>query len=814
MGDDLVIYYNDSIDSDNLAAAMALFKATYWKPTVRVLWILEPRQVCFGLSMTMDQITRCKELIKQHFPSFENPFKTLLNGDIKQQDIDDIKDLTKDDRKILEMAVKPKYGSINDATLHARLSALDLATCLSEWSNNNPIEVLVDYETLEHIENPVNLHMHHHEELVNRTENELKEYYDILKKVLHFGRRTDNLRGWYNKCIWRLEHDRKLSDISVERLVLDKVLNRIQTAGSVRFFGGSSLRILQQFLDRGVASKIKCHLQVGSCDMSANLFSNQFNIALNQQAAKIVLSRSAEFAEFTVVPSHTAQSIKYSALGLKKFGGHCIEKRILGFNCHEEPVKIVTNQVSLEQQYPDKSYSMPDLTSFLCALVPGHMGSKPGYIEVDEQEGGTLLFKKSDKGIPMFDLDGVKELDEEQITTIFESLTRGEREKLDFYKFEGMMSGVSKLYRITSMTYLDSDESEIKQQALQVQILLGRSFNIANQPQDGTLPCGAVASLASPSPKDMSANYWQSTQCRFWSFTKEQLATMRQKLEEDNAELVRMFPLPQQRHLYIYFNQQLIRLAKRLTIRQQSMATAQVYMKRFYSKVEIRRTNPYLVIATAIYLACKIEESPQHIRLIVTEARQMWGDLVAIDTSKLGESLRSELSLVDDEVQLARSVINDHFMTDLPLLYPPHIIAMVAILLALVLRPNNSGPGQNTSGAAAAAGLAAAQQALMRAQGQQAQGGMPEPAAVEPKEKRQQDRVSRVQKFAKWLVDSNVEIASMVDATQEIISFYECYEHYNDKLTREQINRYAEVYFDDLSDHMPGTVFESNPIMR
>jgi cyclin C len=53
----------------------------------------------------------------------------------------------------------------------------------------------------------------------------------------------------------------------------------------------------------------------------------------------------------------------------------------------------------------------------------------------------------------------------------------------------------------------------------------------------------------------MSASYWQSTQCRFWTFTKEQLATMRQKLEEDNAELVRMFPLPQQRHLNIYFNQ-------------------------------------------------------------------------------------------------------------------------------------------------------------------------------------------------------------------------------------------------------------------
>lgn len=30
---------------------------------------------------------------------------------------------------------------------------------------------------------------------------------------------------------------------------------------------------------------------------------------------------------------------------------------------------------------------------------------------------------------------------------------------------------------------------------------------------------------------------------------------MRQKLEEDNADLVRMFPLPQARHLFIFFNQ-------------------------------------------------------------------------------------------------------------------------------------------------------------------------------------------------------------------------------------------------------------------
>ena len=54
------------------------------------------------------------------------------------------------------------------------------------------------------------------------------------------------------------------------------------------------------------------------------------------------------------------------------------------------------------------------------------------------------------------------------------------------------------------------------------------------------------------------------------------------------------------------------------------MATAQLYIRRFYSKVEIRRTNPYLVIATAVYLACKMEECPHHIRLVVSEGRTLW----------------------------------------------------------------------------------------------------------------------------------------------------------------------------------------------
>jgi cyclin C len=53
----------------------------------------------------------------------------------------------------------------------------------------------------------------------------------------------------------------------------------------------------------------------------------------------------------------------------------------------------------------------------------------------------------------------------------------------------------------------------------------------------------------------MAANYWESSQRRCWQFSKDELAQMREKLEESEQGLVQMFPLPTPRHLSIYFNQ-------------------------------------------------------------------------------------------------------------------------------------------------------------------------------------------------------------------------------------------------------------------
>ncbi|KAI1381375.1 cyclin-C [Hypoxylon crocopeplum] len=309
----------------------------------------------------------------------------------------------------------------------------------------------------------------------------------------------------------------------------------------------------------------------------------------------------------------------------------------------------------------------------------------------------------------------------------------------------------------------------------------------------------------------MAANYWESTQRRFWQFSKDELAQMREELEKSDQTLVQMFPLPRRTHLNIYFNQQISRLSKRLTIKQQAVATAQLYIKRFYCKVEIRRTNPYLVLTTALYLACKMEECPQHIRMFVSEARSLWPDLLHAEVPRIGEcefflisemnsqlivhqpyrtltSLQSNFFLTQDETNLALSVINDHYMTDLPLLYPPHIIALTAILLSLVLRPNPVPGGSN------AANLAAATAALTQVQqSRPGAGGSGHNTPGTEKDKQQEARVGKVQRFAAFLAESNVDIEGMIDCTQELISFYECHEQYNDKMTREQVNRFVKA---------------------
>jgi cyclin-C len=144
--------------------------------------------------------------------------------------------------------------------------------------------------------------------------------------------------------------------------------------------------------------------------------------------------------------------------------------------------------------------------------------------------------------------------------------------------------------------------------------------------------------------------------------------------------------------------------------------------------------------------------------------------------------LQSTLSLTSDETTLAWSIINDHFLTDLPLLYPPHVIALTAIFLAVVLKPQQAGLHLAASSAATAAAITQAATASGTPSGSQTSGsggsGPPQ---------------TKVQKIVTWFAESTVDMEAVIDCTQEIISLYEVLEQYNDKVCKEQIARFVKA---------------------
>lgn len=299
----------------------------------------------------------------------------------------------------------------------------------------------------------------------------------------------------------------------------------------------------------------------------------------------------------------------------------------------------------------------------------------------------------------------------------------------------------------------------------------------------------------------MAANYWDSTQAKYWTFTRSEVASMRDELARAHQTSHRKYPLPDPRHMSIYMQTQLAKLGKRMALRQQALATALVYVRRFYLRVEMRRTNPYLILATAVYLGCKMEECPQHIRLMLGEAARQWPELGVSDTSKIGEcefalistlgsrlilhhpyraleELRGGFGLTDDEVSLAHAVVNDSFNTDLPVLYAPHVIAVAAIFLAVVLRPtqaaglqahSSSGPGGSTSPAMSGGAAQSVFSGFAFRQGG-----------------------AKLSKMVEWMAASKVDMEAVVDATQEMISLYECWESYNERACKEGITRFMK----------------------
>ncbi|KAJ9110649.1 hypothetical protein QFC19_001478 [Naganishia cerealis] len=99
----------------------------------------------------------------------------------------------------------------------------------------------------------------------------------------------------------------------------------------------------------------------------------------------------------------------------------------------------------------------------------------------------------------------------------------------------------------------------------------------------------------------------------------------------------------------IFFSNLIYRLGKKLMFRQIPIATANVYFKRFYAKNAICETDPFMVAACCVYVAAKVDETPIHIKSVVSEARATFSEFnyrgFPVDYTKLAEM---EFYLLED----------------------------------------------------------------------------------------------------------------------------------------------------------------------
>lgn len=167
----------------------------------------------------------------------------------------------------LKKATKADTLSDQFADLQAQLTALDFAHTVRSFSTPRaPVHVLVGTPYLDILTNPVNLHVQHHEELINRTPEELRKYQGVIDSATPSSA-PDRFNTWFNDCIERLGGSRVEGDVRFEELemsALGQLCGDIARAESVQFLGGASLSLLENFLKQDLGPKIDCHLQVVS----------------------------------------------------------------------------------------------------------------------------------------------------------------------------------------------------------------------------------------------------------------------------------------------------------------------------------------------------------------------------------------------------------------------------------------------------------------------------------------------------------------------------------------------------------------------
>ncbi|KAF9970018.1 hypothetical protein BGZ73_007403 [Actinomortierella ambigua] len=308
----------------------------------------------------------------------------------------------------------------------------------------------------------------------------------------------------------------------------------------------------------------------------------------------------------------------------------------------------------------------------------------------------------------------------------------------------------------------------------------------------------------------MAANYWTSSHATNWILDRRKL----QEAIQEDLEYVDIDTLTK---IKMWYYNIIGKIGKRLQFRQQVVATAIVYFKRFYTKHSIRLTDPSLVAATCIYLACKVEECPQHIKHIISEMKAALANHGGFDydTSSVAEFefylleelefylivyhpyrdlilIAKDLKLEESNLQTAWFVINDSYRTDVCLLYAPHMISLAALYIICVLHSENRIKDSSSSTSASHGHI---HHSLMHesnvSNNSPMLNNMSNPIHAQLYSMASKKSPGGLgygegqginnRDMVQWFADLNVDMDEIIEITQEILSLYDIWKDYNEE---------------------------------
>ncbi|PVD19140.1 hypothetical protein C0Q70_21704 [Pomacea canaliculata] len=196
-----------------------------------------------------------------------------------------------------------------------------------------------------------------------------------------------------------------------------------------------------------------------------------------------------------------------------------------------------------------------------------------------------------------------------------------------------------------------------------------------------------------------------------WMLDKQDLYRERQ---QDLKELTE----EEYQKIMIFFANFIQALGEQLKVRQQVIATATIYFKRFYARNSLKCIDPWLMAPTCIFLASKVEEFGviSNSRLITTCQNVVKNKFAYAYPQeypyRIQNVLECEFYLLEmmdcclilyhayrpltkycadlnsdtELLPLAWRIANDSLRTDVPLLYPPYLIALACLHMACVIK--------------------------------------------------------------------------------------------------------------------------------